>query len=144
MNLAAHIEAETTIALDHRDAFGDGWHDAERAGRGLFRWTASVEAEMFWRLDVPADIEVIVEAVPSAGGAATQSIGLRVDGASFGDQVMTAGAGRYAWRVPASALRAGVTPVALTTSVLTRPPAGTGDERALGVLVGRIAVRRLN
>jgi hypothetical protein len=144
VDLAANLDDGATIVLDHRDAFGDGWHEAERAGRDLFRWTASVEAEMFWRLDVPADVEVIVEAVPSAGEAATQSIGLRVDGAPFGDQVMTGGAGRYSWRVPASALRDGVTPVTLTTSGLTRPPAGTGDERALGVRVARVVVRRLD
>lgn len=133
---------ETTIALDHRDAFGDGWHDVERVGRERFRWTSGLESEMLWRFESPVDVEVTVVATPSAPSPMVQTIGLVVDGASFGEQPLTPQEPSHVWVVPASAWRVGVTPVGLTTSSAATPPPDSGDRRQLGVRVSRIVVRR--
>jgi hypothetical protein len=132
---------DTPIPLDHRDAFADGWHEVERIGRDLFRWTASREANLLVRLDVPADVEITVEAAPSAPPPEAQSIGLRVGGSALGDRLMPAGTRPYGWHVPASMWRAGVTQVTLTTSTLSQPPPESGDRRWLGLRVSRVAAR---
>lgn len=133
---------EITIALDHRDAFAEGWHDVERAGRELFRWTSGLESEMLWRFDTPLDVEVTVVATPSAPSPTVQTIGLVVDGASLGEQPLTTSEQSHVWVVPASAWRVGVTSVMLTTSSTASPPPDSGDRRRLGMRVSRIVVRR--
>jgi hypothetical protein len=142
MGVLGRDRPEITIALDHRDAFADGWHDVERAGRAQFRWTSGLESEMLWRFETPLDVEITVVATPSAPSSMIQTIGLVVDGASFGDQRLTALEQSHVWVVPASAWRVGVTPVMLTTSSTAFPPPDSGDRRRLGVRVSRIVVRQ--
>lgn len=133
--------AETVLALDDRDGVGDGWHDAERTGGGVARWTGSLDAEMFWRVERPADLEVSVEAHPSATDGTRQTIGLRVGDVPLAEFPMRPGPETYTWRVPAAAWRPGITPVGITTSSLTALPLDSGDTRTLGVRVLRIVVR---
>ncbi len=142
VGLLGRNRPELAIALDHRDAFAEGWHDVERAGRERFRWTSGLASEMLWRFDTPLDVEVTVVASPSAPSPMVQTIGLVVDGASFGEQRLTAPEQTHAWVVPASAWRVGVTSVMLTTSSTASPPPDSGDRRQLGVRVSRIVVRR--
>lgn len=136
----AHV-ADAAIALDDPAFFAGGWHGAEGAGAGAFRWTAQralvlVPASAARAVTIGLDARAAVSSEPVTLTAV-------VNGWPAGTRAMPADGPRYEWPIPPSIWVDGTNEIAFEVSRTTRPSdTGGHDTRELGMLVTGIRLRR--
>ncbi len=131
------------VAVDDDAFFAGGWHGAEGAGAGAFRWTTARAVTLVPAASSQA-VTIAVDARPAASpndGAVT--LRLTVNGGPLGERVLTAATQSYEWTVPAALWVDGTNELVLDVSRVVRPAdAGASDTRQLGVAVSAIRLRR--
>jgi hypothetical protein len=131
------------VPLDDDLYFPGGWHAAERAGNGLFRWTAR-RAVTLLPSSAAGPVTLILSGRPAAPPAsAPVRLTVTLNGWSAGIRDLDAGDREYRWEVPAGVWVAGTNELMLETSVTARPAdAGSSDARELGLAVTSLRIDR--
>jgi hypothetical protein len=111
-----------------------GWHDPEKEGDVVFRWTSESRAEARFFAVRPESLVITLGLMPIEGPAREQ---LRVS--MNGQPLLRDGAHTDAWQAPAETVRSGDNTLTLEAPVVAGPP---GDQRRLGLKVSSILLRR--
>ena len=124
------------------DTFGWGWHDPERDGRGVFRWSDGAETELLVQLTRTGQVRVEVDAAAAAVDLSDDqvTITLLVNGQALAVQPMARGTQTHRWLVPAARWKTGMNRVGLRVSSAVSPAALglSDDQRSLGIAVRRL------
>jgi hypothetical protein len=122
---------------------GRGWGPAEKVGDRWVRHTRGRRSTLRLPLRRPADALLVVHAQPEAAASGAR-LGLVVTDTPCGQQALSAGWSDYAFRVPASAWRAGVNRVRLTHTTgagAALADSGDGSEDGEAVVVTVDSIR---
>ena len=131
-----------TVPVAQLDTFGWGWHDPERDGRGVFRWSDGAETELLVQLTRTGQVRVEVAAAAAAADLSDDqvTITLLVNGQALAVQPMVRGTQIHRWLVPAATWKTGMNRVGLRVSSAVSPAALglSDDQRSLGIAVRRL------
>ena len=126
------------VGPDHDERFGSGWHMAEHAGTQQFRWSTKTSSTL-WRMEQPADVRLLLRLrAAHPNGAAIRA---SLNGVELPSCALPAGV----WidcrlEAPASATRAGVNDLQLSSDTLAPDRPGDPRELAFAMQHGRVRV----
>jgi hypothetical protein len=144
--LAEDSDARLDLADSRNGVFGSGWHQVEGQGAQTFRWTAAPLADLHISLREPADVTVVVRAMPAIDAARSVSaIHLRVNEWTTDSRELRPGWHSYEWTIPAARWHAGVNEVSVGVPAVVQPSssdAARRDARPFGVAVEHIGLAR--
>ena len=125
---------------DHDDRFASGWHLAEQAGTQRYRWSTR-SSSVLWRMEQPAAVRLLLRLRAARASGAT--IRATLNGVEMSSCTLQAGA----WAdcridAPASATRAALNDLRLTSDTVA--PDRPGDPRELAFVMqeGRVRIGR--
>ena len=128
------------VGPDHDERFGSGWHLAEEAGTQQYRWSTRTSS-VLWRMEQPAEMRLLLRLRAAHANGATLRASL--NGVELSSCTLPAGG----WTdcrldAPASATRAGLNDLKLSSDTVA--PDRPGDPRELAFVMqdGRIRVGR--
>jgi hypothetical protein len=134
---------EAGVALDDDVYFPGGWHGAERAGAGPFRWTAR-RAVTLLPSSAGGPVTVAVTGRPAARPAqGPVRLTVTLNGWAADVRDLDAADREYRWAIPDGVWVAGTNELVLETSATARPAdAGSHDTRELGLAVTALRIER--
>ena len=126
------------VGPDSDDRFGSGWHLAEQSATQQFRWSTKTSS-VLWRMEQPADMRLLLRLRPAHASGAT--IRASLNGAELSSCRLQGGA----WAdcridAPASAARAGVNELRLSSDTVAPDRAGDPRELAFVMQDGRVRI----
>ncbi len=128
------------VGPDHDGRFGSGWHLAEEAGTQRYRWSMRTSS-VRWRMEQPADMRWLLRLRAAHANGATLRASL--NGVELPSCTLPAGA----WidcrlDAPASATRAGLNDLQLSSDTVAQDRPGDPRELAYVMQDGRVRVGR--
>lgn len=128
------------VGPDHDERFGSGWHMAEHAGTQQYRWSTKTSSTL-WRMEQPADVRLLLRLRAAHPNGAT--IRASLNGVELSSCALPAGA----WfdcrlEAPASATRAGVNDLQLSSNTVGPDRPGDPRELAFEMQHGRVRVEK--
>lgn len=131
------------VALDDPAYFAGGWHDAERAGGSVFRWTARRAVTLLPSASSGAVVVALTVRPAARPQPGPVRLTVTVNGWTAGDRELDAADREYRWPVPDGVWVAGTNELVLETSATARPAdAGSPDTRELGLAVTSLRIVR--
>lgn len=124
----AGAPAVLDIDLTKPYAIGSGWHGAEQAGEGRFRWTAEAEADVLFVAQRAQPLVLRVDAQPGTGSWQTAAMHVTLNGVTV---ACRSGTPPCDWLLPADAMRTGLNVITLHSTTVQAPPP---DPRRLGLM----------
>lgn len=138
------LEAESRRVLDDDTPYdspvtvGTGWHDAEKAGSSVFRWSADRRATAHFYLAQATGLTVSLDAAPAQTPSLPNTLRLLLNDQPLARSV----AGGASIDVPAAATRAGRNTLTFDTDAVVPPGTVAGEPRALAAVVRHLRIVR--
>lgn len=130
------VDRWSALVVDVRA--GSGWHDAEPAGDGSFRWSAVAHADATFVLARPQRLRLRVDATSAAGTDTANALTLSLNG----ELVTSPLEGARDVEIAPDMTRAGLNVLTFATQAVRPPGTVAGDPRALAAVVRDLRVSR--